>query len=389
MQTSNLSLKACACTLNRAFGGKPSAARELVSLFGGDIKAFFNLSEKERFNCLGPFSKFRKELGDDAYYRNLKELEDLGQKGWDFVVLGEEGYPLLLEDCPDAPMGLYFKSRNTPSEVFGAQNSFISIVGTRDISENGRSWSRRVVFSLADAEQKPTVVSGLAYGTDSCVHTAALESALATIAVLPCGPGEIYPRGNYSLARKIAESEGSAIVSDFPPGTPVQKSTFLRRNRIIAGISEATVVVESRRKGGSLITANLADSYGRMVYALPGRIDDPKSEGCNRLIGAKVAEPVCTPEELPRILGLGEKRSSPRKRLEILLNHLYEGEEGRMAKQAALLISTSPGIDIEALADKLHLSFSAAAGLAGMLESAGIIRTDLLGSCHIEENIQK
>lgn len=386
MENTSLSLRACACTLGRAFGYKPLAARRLVTELGGDPRKLFAMPQKERFERLGAFSPYRNALSDAAYGQSVEELAKLPSLGWDYIAMGEEGWPKLLEECPDAPMGLYYRSDTAAAELFRPERGFIAVVGTRDISENGISWCRRVVASLAQAENRPVIVSGLAYGADTAAHTAALELGLPSIAVLPCGPGEIYPRGNQHLSQRLSKTPLCALVSDFPPGTMVQKVTFQKRNRIIAGLSSATIVIESREKGGSLITARLAAGYGRDVYALPGRVDDPRSRGCNLLLREQCAEAVCDIADLPQRLGLTLRGQMEGDKLERRLILRYKGEN-ETALKAAALIRRNPSIDIEQLAERLSLPFSEAARTVGMLEADGFVRTDLFGRCRIEERI--
>ena len=176
-------------------------------------------------------------------------------------------------DCPDCPIGLYIRSNSDIEEIFD-DAPCISIVGTRDISPYGDEWCKRIVHSLAEAPIKPVIVSGLAYGVDICAHQAALDAGLRTIAVIPTGIDDLYPYYHRRIAERIASTPGCALISDFPLKTSPQAATFLRRNRIIAGLSAATILVESKQKGGGMITCSTAFSYGREAWVLPGRIGD-------------------------------------------------------------------------------------------------------------------
>lgn len=383
MDSSLLYKRACACTLGRAFGYKPKIAHRIVEALGG-VEGVFSLSEKEKDELLGPFSRYRGAVGGRALEESLRELEQLAGLGVGFIAFGEEDYPQALALCPDAPLGLYYRSSSRPSEIFSAR-PLITIVGTRDITPYGREWCRRIVFALAEAPVKPCIVSGLAYGVDATAHTAALEAGLPTVAVIPTGPDSIYPKGNIPIANQIASSEGSALVTDFPPGTGPERATFLRRNRIIAGLSSHSIVVESKIKGGSLITARYAFSYGREVFALPGRADDLRSHGCNALIAEKIAEPITDLSLLIRELGLGTPDFRAQPKLEDLLRSEYAS---RLAPEkmdsliaVASCVRAHRGISIEDLAGRLALPFLEVSALVSMLESDGYICTDLLRQC--------
>ena len=384
METSKL-IKAGACTLGRAFGYTPKVAIRLIEE-AGSIEALFRLSERERDSLLGPFSRFSGSLSDDELLKSVRELDSLKAQGIEFLALGEPGYPEALAQCPDCPAGIYVSSVSPAEEIFD-NSPFISIVGTRDVSFYGQEWTRKIVFTLAQAQRKPVIVSGLAYGVDICAHRAALEAGLRTVAVIPTGPEEIYPRGNARDARRIASTPGSALVTDFPPGTGAQAATFLRRNRIIAGLSSATIVIESKRKGGSLITAHTAFSYSREVWALPGRIDDVRSEGCNMLLREKVAEPIADLGALPEALGLGAWNRRRKAELEEEVRQRFAGhtDPDTLEKlcRIAVRIKLNRGISVEELAEQLGLGYPETITLVGTLETEGFIITDLLQRCSV------
>ena len=384
METSKLT-KVGACTLNRAFGYNPKVSHRLIEE-SGSIAELFSLSERKRDELLGPFSRFEGALSDAELAKSEKELEDMAAKGIEFVALGEPAYPKALAECPDAPAGMYIRSASTAADLF-AEGVFISIVGTRDISLYGQEWTRRIVFTLAQAQVKPVIVSGLAYGVDIMAHRAALEAGLRTIAVIPTGPEEIYPSGHRRWAEQIASTPGCALVTDFPPGTGAQAATFLRRNRIIAGLSSATVVVESKRRGGSLITAHAAFDYGRDVWALPGRIDDVRSEGCNILLRENVAEPIADVEALPDALGLGTFNRRRKAELEEEVRERYaksmDPDTLEKLCRIAVCIKLNRGICAEEIAHQLNLDYVQTVTLVGTLETGGFIVTDLLQRCSI------
>ena len=384
METSNI-IKVGACTLNRAFGYYPQVSHRLIEE-KGSIEALFSLSERERDDLLGPFSRFQGMLSDAELARSAAELDSLGKLGIRFLAFGESEYPSALAECPDSPAGLYVLSVSPMEELF-ADGPFISIVGTRDVSFYGQEWTRKIVFTLAQAQHKPVIVSGLAYGVDIMAHRAALEAGLRTIAVIPTGPEDIYPQGHRRYAEQIAGTPGCALITDFPPGTGAQAATFLRRNRIIAGLLSATIVVESKRKGGSLITAHTAFDYGRDVWALPGRIDDVRSAGCNALLREKVAEPIADVEALPDALGLGTYNRRRKAELEEEVRDRYSGstDADTLEKlcRIAVCIKLNRGICVEEIAEQLGIDHVQTATLVGTLETGGFIVTDLLQRCMI------
>ena len=188
----------------------------------------------------------------------------------------EENFPFRLKECNDAPLLLYEKGTanlNAPKTL--------AIVGTRSNTESGKKFTKDLIEALQFSNI--TIVSGLAYGIDSIAHQQALCHQLPTIAVLAHGLDRIYPSINRKLAQEILQQKGS-LLSECRQGEKTDAYLFPRRNRIIAGLSDATLVVESDEKGGSLITADLAWGYHRTVFAVPGRPTDPKSSGCNQLI---------------------------------------------------------------------------------------------------------
>ena len=378
----------CSLALNRIFGYKPAQARALIARFGSP-GAVFGQNPKALDEAFGPFNRFRAEINPGTLEDASRELDMLRSIGCTFVPFGAAGYPPLLAECPDAPVGLYFRSGSTPEEVFGRKAEFVSVVGTRDISPYGREWTARIVGAMGRSAGRPTVVSGFAMGVDITAHMAALEAGLPTIAVIPVGIDSIYPRRHTAVAERLERTPGCALVTDFPPGTGPVAFNFLRRNRIIAGLSRATILTESKAKGGGTMTARLAASYGREVFALPGRIDDVRSAGCNRLIMEKIAEPVTDAGLLLSQLGLGTLARSHGPALEESVRSCYENADpdtaGRLVS-IALLIRKQRGIDTEQICESLSLDWGSVSAALCLLESDGFIVTDLLGRCSINTN---
>ena len=378
----------CSLALNRIFGYKPAQARAIIARFGS-AGAVFSQTPEALDDAFGPFSKIKPLLNAEALEEASTELEQLRSIGCRFVPMGSPGYPPLLAECEDAPVGLYYRGESPPEEVFNNKGEYISVVGTRDISPYGKEWTARIVAAMGRSAKRPAVVSGFAMGVDITAHLAALDAGLPTIAVIPVGIDNIYPRRHMAVAERIEHTPKCAIVTDFPSGTEPIAFNFLRRNRIIAGISRATILAESKAKGGGTMTARLAASYGREVFALPGRIDDIRSAGCNRLIMEKIAEPITDAVALPVQLGLGSLARSRVPALEASLRACYSNADAQTADRLvniALLIRKQRGIDASEICSNLSLDWGSVSAALCLLESDGFIVTDLLGRCSINTN---
>lgn len=377
--------KICACALNRLLGFEPKTAHALIAQTGSAWNVF-NLTEREKMELLGPFSKLSPLLKDSEPRISEDELKKLESEGCSFITMADDGYPELLKECEDAPIGLYIKSVSKPEEVFNRIPQ-IAVVGTRDISLYGKEWCRRIVGSMALSRHKPLVVSGFAYGTDIIAHLAALEAELPTVAVLPTGIDDVYPPRHRKYACMLQNTPGCALVTDYPPGTEPKPINFIRRNRIIAGICSGTVLIESRIKGGGMITARLASSYDRDVFVLPGRADDQRSAGCNLLLREKLAEPVTDCGHFLDAAGLGNVSRRKKRHIEdeaiALFKQLLSEEDMGELLSVLECIRAERGISIEDICPKVRMAYGTVARYAGMLESEGIINIDLLQRCCI------
>ena len=372
------------CALNKIFGFEPKIATALIGHFGSASEVM-NLSSKELGLLLGAHSKHLGAIGRPAVDAAAEELLRLEKQHIQFIGLTHDHYPALLRECEDAPVGIYIKSTTSPEILFGERQS-IAVVGTRDLSLYGEEWCQKTIMSLSQTPEKPVIVSGLALGTDICAHREAVKCGLPTIAVMATGPEKVYPWRHQDFAEKLVHTNGCALVTDYPPGTAPLAIHFLRRNRIIAGLSRATLLMESKIRGGGMMTCRLAFSYGREVYALPGRVDDLRSQGCNLLIREKIAEPLTSPSELIKSLGFGrtDRKNTPESDLSILKNRYSDQiPKDRIDQMAAILLTIRKhrGITIEEIADKTALGYSRTADLVRILETDGFISTDLLQRC--------
>lgn len=269
-------------------GMTPDTAGVILDAVGSEER-FFEMSERELQACAQMASRVFSESYRTALLEKAKkEMDFIGHYGITPCYFSGPDYPMRLLNLPDAPLLVYKKG----SCDLNAKH-VVSIVGTRHATSYGVGQCRDFVRSLSQEVGKDTViVSGLAYGIDVSAHLAALEVGLPTVAVVAHGLDMVYPAQHRSVAADMVKKQG-AIITEYPSGTKVHKSNFLSRNRIIAGLADCTVVVESAYKGGALVTARVAQSYGRDVFAFPGRVTDEYSQGCNELIRKNVAM-ICT-----------------------------------------------------------------------------------------------
>lgn len=225
----------------------------------------------------------------------------------------EANYPKRLKHCADSPVLLYYRGNADLNTAH-----VISIVGTRDASNYGKTICEKLIVDLIP--YNVLVVSGLAYGVDICAHKAAVKNNVPTVGVLAHGLDRIYPAVHRATAEKMLDQGG--LLTDFPSGTNPDMMNFPKRNRIVAGMADATIVIESKKEGGSLITADIANSYSRDVFAFPGRVEDDRSAGCNQLIKNNKAALIESAEDIVKMMGwelVKEKKKAP-KQASLLLN---------------------------------------------------------------------
>ncbi len=215
-------------------------------------------------------------------YKPEEEFKKIQKLNIGYITNEDKEYPKLLEEIPDHPVVLYVRGN---AKILSMPA--LAFVGSRKYSDYGKRSCKKLINQMNGTEV--CIISGLALGIDAIAHSSALENDLQTVGVLGCGLDRVYPVSNYQIGENIIKS-GGAIISEYPPGTPPMKQNFPARNRIIAGLSLGTVVVEAAEKSGALITALEALDYNREVFAVPGNIESETSVGCNQLIqqGAKL-----------------------------------------------------------------------------------------------------
>jgi DNA processing protein len=268
-------------------------ARNLLQYFGS-AEEIFKAKRRllEKVPGVGTYTAAQIETAKPAALKRAEEELVFVEKNKIRISLcTDDNYPKRLLECSDAPVVFYYKGI---ADMDAAK--IISIVGTRRITEYGREQTESLVRDLKCFLPEIIIVSGLAYGIDVCAHRSALKNNMHTIGVLAHGLDRIYPAAHRNIAVEMLDNGG--LLTEFMSKTTPDRENFLRRNRIIAGLSDATVVVESGVKGGSLVTADIAVSYNRDVYAVPGRVTDGNSAGCNRLILTNKAGLICSAKDL-------------------------------------------------------------------------------------------
>ena len=256
----------------------PKSIRQLLDI-NPDVEALFAMSRPQLKDIFG---KHKGVIDAIASKSTLKQAEsiitEVEKYHIDILFFTDTDYPQRLNTvgCEDSPV-LLFKLGTCDLNM---QHS-VALVGSRKATDYGRTTTARLIEEMK--ADNPLIVSGLAYGIDTSAHTAAVDNGVPTVAVLGHGLDIIYPSQNRTLAKRIVE-QGGALITEYPLHTEIKATNFPARNRIIAALADATIVVEAAERGGALITANIASSYNREVFAVPGRLIDSTSEGCNNLI---------------------------------------------------------------------------------------------------------
>jgi len=266
--------------LVRTEGIGDTFARKLLSIFGSAENVFS--ANKQDFRSVSrlPENSIHHILNKSSFEKTEVEIAFIQRQNIKVYYIENDDYPEKLKHCPDAPVLLFSKGNTNLNE-----RKVLSIVGTRQITNYGVSFCNELIEELTPIN--PIIVSGFALGTDICAHLSAIENGLQTIGVLAHGFDRIYPNSHKKYTKKMQEKGG--FLTEFWSGSVPERENFIRRNRIVAGISDATIIIESPAKGGSLITANLANDYSREVFAVPGKTTDFYSQGCNNLIKTQKA----------------------------------------------------------------------------------------------------
>lgn len=287
--------------------------KNLLKIVGSE-EAIFKSSKKALSSIQGISSNLAAEiLNPEVIKKAEKELEFVRKNNIQTYFTTEEKYPKRLIDCIDSPILLYFKG-NTDFN----KEKLISIVGTRNSTHYGNSSCELFLSEVSQIIPDLLVISGLAYGIDICAHQAALKNGLSTIGVLAHGLDRIYPSAHRNTAIEMLERGG--LLTEFASKTEPDKHNFVRRNRIVAGMVDAVLIMESNKKGGSLITAEIANSYCKDVFALAGRNTDKRSEGCNALIANHKADILLSAEQFVQQMNWDTKNQKSPKQQQLFLD---------------------------------------------------------------------
>lgn len=282
-----------ALALQRVEGVGDIMAKKLLT-HCGNAEAVFKTKTAQLAAIDGVGAVLLKSLKDKSVFdRANQELDFIRANGIKVAHFQDDNYPERLKHCIDGPVLLF-----TSGDIDLKNRRIISIVGTRQITSYGTEFCKKLIEDLAPLD--PVIVSGFAYGVDIVAHQLAMENNLQTIGVVAHGLNQIYPKTHKKYVAKM-ESNGGFMTEFWSSSNP-DKENFVRRNRIVAGMSEATIVIESADRGGSLITANMANDYNRDVFAVPGRTTDKYSAGCNNLIKTQKANLLTSAADLVYIL---------------------------------------------------------------------------------------
>ena len=337
-------------------------AKKLIA-YVGSIEGIFSESKKGLLKIPG----IGDILAESIVKANVldiaeEEIEFITKKKIKVFFYLDKDYPERLKHCDDAPLLLYVLGNSDMN-----WSKVLSIVGTRKATSDGVAFCNKLIKDLAERGHDPVIVSGLAYGIDAAAHEAALENNLKTFAVLGHGLDIIYPASHKPLAKKIMDK--GLLITDFTSKTIRDKNNFIKRNRIIAGMSDATIVVESGEKGGSLITADLANSYNRDVFAVPGRISDEHSRGCNQLIKTNKADLLENVEDLEYLLGWEmQKNAEPIQRS--MFQDLTEDEKAVLS-----ILKSDNELPIDLICLKASMPTSKVSPILLNLEFTGMVKT--------------
>jgi DNA processing protein len=348
----------------------PRLVRRLVSYAGGIDEVF--RQKKGQLEKIPGIGEAKASLinRDKLMEEAEKECKYIRSKGIKALFYLDDDYPSRLRECEDGPIILYYEG-----EVDFNTTKTLSIVGTRNATEYGRSTTEEIVAYFAFNYPDILIISGLAFGIDITAHKAALKNNLKTIAVLGHGLNFVYPSLHSRYAKKIIEY--GALVTEFSANTKPDPGNFVSRNRIIAGLADATLVVESGIKGGALITADIANSYNRDVFAVPGKGSDVYSKGCNNLIKSNKAALVATGNDIDLAMGWQNVKNKDKTIQRKLFQQLTTEEENILQ-----LLDDNKEMYLDEMSIALNLPVSKVSACLLNMEFNGMVRS-MPGKCYV------
>ena len=336
----------------------------LVDLYG-NAEVVYAQPEYKLLLC----AELRKDIAErivrkTGYAEAERELQYCEQNGINITPACDDDYPTFLREIPDRPHIIY-----SHGDIKALQSQHIlSVVGTRRISSYGESVCAHLIPELAEMFPDLVVVSGLAFGVDAAAHRAALAAGVRTVAVVANKLPDITPAQHRNLAKDIVE-HGGAIITELSSHTKQNGAYYIPRNRIIAGVADGLLVVESPANGGSLSTAHAADSYSRSIMAVPGRINDSRSEGTNHLIKTNVAQLVTSAWDIANTLGWKVAGAMPEK-VHYAPREMNEKERSLLA----VLADNSDGLTLDYIAEKTGLPVSELSAMLLNMELSGLVK---------------
>jgi DNA processing protein len=370
--------------------------QEIISAIALTRISYFSLAELlELFRRVGSaeeivaHSQHIRDLLPDASDRLTQAFTDIGEAlryaeselrtaesmGVRPLVMGDDDYPSRLLECPDAPLVLYYQGSASLN-----QKRVVSIVGTRRCTPYGQDLVRRFMSELRSLCPQVLVVSGLAYGIDICAHREALAQGYDTVGVVAHGLDDLYPPSHRLTADQMLKQGG--LLTEFPTCTRPDRLNFVRRNRIVAGLSDATLLVESAIRGGGLITTRIANDYGRDVFAFPGAVGAPYSEGCNDLIRRQGAGLITSAKHFVEAMGWQNDAQLSEAQAQGIERQLFP-ELTADEQRVVAVLQRKNDLQINILSVQSGIAVGPLTALLFSLEMKGVVRTMAGGTYHL------
>ena len=358
--------------LTRMMGFNQAMALQLYQQLGGGVAVY------EHRNDIGdvipdstPQLREAMKNWDDALKRAAAEMEFMEKGGVRALTWNDVDYPQRLKNCPDAPVVLFYRGTADLN-----QQRIIDIVGTRHCTTYGQDMVRRLLSELRQQFPQLLIVSGLAYGIDICAHRHALQQGYETVGVLAHGLDQIYPYAHRNTAVEMVKHGG--LLTEYVSQTEALPNNFRQRNRIVAGMSDATILVESAIKGGGLITCRIAQEYGRDVFAFPGAVGMPYSEGCNKMIRNNTAALITSAADLIEAMGWQTDSYKTEAVERQLFPDLTEEEQ-----KVVDVLSNTNDLQLNMMSVKTNIPIGQLTALLFSLEMKGVVRPLAGGTYHL------
>jgi len=349
-------------TLIKGIGN--NLAKNLIAYIGSE-EGVFSEAQKNLAKIPGIGEVLSNEIVNaDVLKRADTEIEFIIKNKIVPYYFTDREYPFRLKECPDSPIMIYTRGNCNLND-----GKFIGIVGTRNATEAGKDNCKKLITDLAQKLPNTIIVSGMAYGVDICAHKAALDFNLPTIGVVGHGLDRIYPAVHRPTAVKMVEN--GMLLTEYLSGTNPDRQNFVQRNRIIAGLCDATIVIESANRGGALITADVANSYNRDVFAFPGRVGDEWSAGCNALIKYNKASLIESAEDMMRFMNWEKQEVKTTSNIQTTLFLDLTDEEQNIV---SILRQQNEGLQLNELAIKLETPISRISPMLLEMEFKGILK---------------